>query len=73
LHQLTHNMTTDCSLNSEFSTWKLQAQNLGSTWVEHVVYTNWFLFWHSEQLKYSTCSTHVLPMFWACNFHVLNL
>ena len=25
LHQLTHNMTKDCSLNYEFSTWKLQA------------------------------------------------
>ena len=28
LHQLTHNMTTDCSLNYQFSTWKLQAQNM---------------------------------------------
>ena len=26
LHQLTHNMTTDCSLNYEFSTRKLQVQ-----------------------------------------------
>ena len=26
LHQLTHNMTTDCSLNYEFSTWELKAQ-----------------------------------------------
>jgi hypothetical protein len=28
LHQLTHNMTTDCSLNYQFSTWKFQAQNM---------------------------------------------
>ena len=28
LHQLTHNMTTDYSLNYEFSTWKMQSQNM---------------------------------------------
>ena len=28
LHQLNHSMTKDCSLNCEFSTWKLQAQNM---------------------------------------------
>ena len=28
LHQLTHNLTTDCSWNYQFSTWKLQAQNM---------------------------------------------
>ena len=28
LHQLTHNMTTDCSLNYEFSRRKLQVQNM---------------------------------------------
>ena len=27
-HQLTHNMTRDCSLIYQFSTWKLQAQNM---------------------------------------------
>ena len=27
-HQLSHSMTTDCSLNYEFSTQKLQAQNM---------------------------------------------
>ena len=31
LHQLTHNMTTDCSLNYKFNTWKSQAQNMGRT------------------------------------------
>ena len=54
LHQLTHNMTTDCSLNYKFNTWKFQAQ----TWGEHVVYRN--CFWHSEQFLYTTCSPHVL-------------
>ena len=28
LHQLTHNMTTDCSLNYKFSTRKIQVQNM---------------------------------------------
>ena len=34
-------MTTDCSLNYMFNTWKFQAQ----TWREHVMYRN--CFWHS--------------------------
>ena len=51
LHQLTHNMTNDCPLNYQFSTWKFQAQNMERTWGEHV--NNMF----------STCSPHVLPMF----------
>ena len=54
LHQLTQNMTTDCSLNYKFNTWKFQAQ----TWGEHFVYRN--CFWHSEQFLYTTCSPHVL-------------
>ena len=28
LHQLTHDMTTNCSLHHQFSTWKFQAQNM---------------------------------------------
>ena len=28
LHQLTNNMTKDCSFNYKFSTWKLKAQNM---------------------------------------------
>ena len=31
LHQLTHNMTTDWSLNYKFNIWKFQAQNMGRT------------------------------------------
>ena len=54
LHQLTHNMTKDCSLNYKFNTWKFQAQ----TWGEHVVYRN--CFWHPEQFLYTTCFPHVL-------------
>ena len=47
-------MTTDCSLNYKFNTWKFQAQ----TWGKHVVYRN--CFWHLEQFFYTTCSPHVL-------------
>ena len=50
LHQLTHNMTTDCWLNYNFNTWKFQAR----TWGDHVVYRNCFR--HSEQFLYITCS-----------------
>ena len=52
LHQLNHSMTKDCSLNCEFSTWKLQAQNMLCTQI-------FFLFWHSEQFWYITCSADV--------------
>ena len=53
-HQLTHNKTTDCSLNYNFNKWKFQAQ----TWGVHVVYRNCFR--HSEEILYTTCSPHVL-------------
>ena len=44
-------------------------ENMRRTWGEHVVYKNCylFLFWHSEQLMCTTCSTHVLPMFSPCS------
>ena len=48
LNQLTHNMTRDCSLNPP-----------KNTSLEHVVYKNCFclfLFWHSKQYLYTTCS-----------------
>ena len=63
LHQLTHNMTKDCSLNYKFSTWKLQAHNL------NCVHKLFFvcLFWNSEQCMYATCSELVIFMYWACN------
>ena len=47
LHQLNHNMTTDCSLNYKFNTWKFQAQ----TWGEHIVYRT--IFVHN---MFSPCS-----------------
>ena len=52
-HQLTHNMTTNCSLNYKFSKWKLQAR----TFCVHE------LFWMSKQ---KTICEH--NMFLACNF-----
>ena len=35
----------------------------------HVVYTNCFLFlfWHSEQLTYKTCTELAIFMYWTCN------
>ena len=50
-------MTTDCSLNYEFSTWKLQAQNMLCTS---------FVFC-SEQFMYTTCSELAIFMYWTCN------
>ena len=37
LHQLNHNITTDCSMNYEFSTWKLQGQNMLCTQIVFVL------------------------------------
>ena len=48
-HQLTHNMTTDCS-------WNYHENYKRRTWAEYG--KNWL--------------AHVLPMFCACSFHVLN-
>ena len=59
LHQLTHNMTTDCSLNYKFSTWKFQDQNMLCTKIV-------------LNVKTKTKPICVHNMFWAWNFHVLN-
>ena len=56
-----------CSLIYQFSTWKLQAQYMETTSSEHVVYINCFLFWHSEQFMYTTCSELVIFMYWTRN------
>ena len=53
-------ITTDCSLNYEFSTWKFQAHNMLCTQIVFV------LFWHSEQIMYKTCSEHVLSLQFSC-------
>ena len=66
LDQLTHNMTKDCSLIYQFSTWKLQAQNMGRTCCVHK------LFWMSKQKQkticvhnmFSPCSELVVFMYW---------
>ena len=66
LHQRTHNMTTDFSLNYAFSTWKFQAQNMLRTCCVHK------LFWMSKQktnkkqFVYTTCSQHVLRLEFSC-------
>ena len=54
-------MTTDCSLNHVFSTWlKIPSS-------EHVMYTNCFLFCHSEQFMYTTCSEIGIFLYWTCD------
>ena len=63
LHQLTHNMTKDCSLIYQF----LHENCKLRTCCVHT------LFWMSKQKqKNNLCTKHVLNMFWAWNFHVLN-
>ena len=65
LHQLTHNMTKDCPLNYQFSTWKIQAQDTVRICCVHR------LFWMSKQK--TICVQNII---WECselwNFHVLN-
>ena len=46
-------------MNDQFNTWKFQAQSL----LEHVLYTNCFLFWHSEQFVYTTSYESALQCF----------
>ena len=50
-------MTNDCSLIYQFSTWKLQAQNMGRTCCVHK------LFWMSKQKQKTIC---VHNMFFPC-------
>ena len=55
LHQLTHNMTKDCSLIYKFNTQQFQAQNMGRTCcVQKLILTFRTIYVH-------TCSPHVLP------------
>ena len=53
LNHLIHNMTTDCSLIFDFSTRKIHVQNMLCTKID-------FLFWHSKQFMYTTCSELVV-------------
>ena len=57
LHQLTHNMTTDCSLNYKFITWKFQAQNMGRTCcVQKSILTFRTIYVHN---MFSSCSEKI--------------
>ena len=57
LHQLTHNMTRDCSLNYKFKTCKFQAQNMGRTCcVQKLFLTFWTIYVYS---MISPCSAKI--------------
>ena len=60
-HQLTHSLTKDCSLNYEFSTWKLQAQNMLCKYINCSECQN------KKQFVYTTCSELVVFMYWTRN------
>ena len=67
LHQLTHNMTKDCSLNYKFSTWKFQAQNMLRTCCVHKLFfvlTFRTIYVHN---MFSTCSELAIFMYWTRN------
>ena len=57
LHQLTHNMTTDCSLNKKVQYMKIPSSEHG----ENKLCT-WIVF--DIQNNFCTQRQHVLPMFW---------
>ena len=46
---------------------ELKVQYMEIARLEHVVNPNWFLFWHSEQFMYTTCSELAISMYWTCN------
>ena len=53
LHQLTHNMTTDCLLNYKFNAWKFKAQPGENMLCTEIV----------SDIQKIFCTQHVLPMF----------
>ena len=55
-------MTKDCSLNYDFSTWKLQAKSMLCA---QIVFC--FCIDNSEQFMYTTCSELVVFMYWTHN------
>ena len=59
-HQLTHNMTTDCSWNDKFSTRKIQVQNMLCTKI--------VLKDKTKQNKTKQKTIFVHNMFWTCIF-----
>ena len=46
---------------------ELRVQYMKITSSDDVVYINCFLFWHSEQFMYTTCSELVIFMYWTRN------
>ena len=48
-----------------FIEWQVQYMKITSS--EHVVYINWFLFWHSGQFMHTRCSELVIFMYWTCD------
>ena len=60
LHQLTHNMTTCCSLNYKFNTWKFQAQNMARTCCVHK------LFWMSKSNSVHKMFSPCLSLEFSC-------
>ena len=54
LHQLNHNMKTDCSLNYKFNTWKFQGQNVGRTCCVQKLFLTFRTF--SVHNMFSPCS-----------------
>ena len=65
LHQLTHNMTKDCSLIYQFNTWKLQAQNIGRTCCAQKMFFVFVLTLRTiyAQNMFSPCSELVVFMY----------
>ena len=56
-------MTTDCTFDYKFGIRKLQVQNMLCTKIVFFL----FLFWHSKQFWYTTCSEHVIFLSWTCS------
>ena len=73
LHQLTHNMTKDCSLSYKFSTRKLQAQNMLRTWSEHVVHMNCSECQIKQKQKNNLCTPHVLSLQFSCSELIIHI
>ena len=57
LNQLTHNMTTDCSLITDFSTRKIQVENMLCTKI---------VFCFRFGIQNNFCTQHVLNLYFSC-------
>ena len=63
---LTHNVTKDCLLNHQFSTWKLQAQNIRTTCCIHKLFFVFVLTFRTIHVynMFSWCSELVVFVHW---------